>query len=134
MVQEEIRILRDIYRQANKSIRSIERIRMHSGDMQLRNWLSSQREEYQQIAYTAERLLKGRGYGYVRKMSLPTAYTLPMSEQRMVQHRLRDCADSMEKSIQILNCHPVDPKISSLGRRLLLSQQAESARIRQYLS
>lgn len=133
-MQKEIQILRDIYRQADKSLRSIDRIRAHSGDMQLQHWLGSQQEEYLQIANTAERLLKGRGYGNVRRKTISLDYALPMSEQRMAERRLRDCETAMEKCIQILNCHPVDPKISSLGRRLLLSQQAESARFRQFLS
>ena len=107
---------------------------MHSSDMQLRHLLDSQREEYLQIAHLAQRLLCGRGYGNVRMRGSLAMLPLPWSEQKMAERRLRDCTVAMERSIQILNRQAVDPKISSLGRQLLLAQQAETARFRQFLS
>lgn len=133
-MQEEIRILRDIYFQASRSVCSIERLCTRSKDRQLHHMLAPQREEYRQIANAAQRLLKGRGYSSIRKRILPTALELPMSDQRRAERRLHDCSVAMERSVQLLSKQSVDPKISSLSRQLLLTQQAESARFRQFLS
>lgn len=133
-MQEEIRVLRAIYFQARKSVCSIDRLWIRSSDIQIRQLLEPQREEYLQIAHTAQRLLVGRGCHNIRMKAFPAVLSLPKSEQKMAERRLRECGVAMENSIQMLSRQPIDPKISSLGRQLLLTQQAETARFRQFLS
>lgn len=143
-MRQEIQVLQSISRQTGKSIRSIDRLRKDTSDAELLQVLALQREEYARIRQVADRLLLERGLrekqsyrladytqGLLRGLQIRSDAT---PDARIARLRLRESSYALENSVHSLSdLQLTDPKVASLSRQLLLTQQAEMGRMQQFL-
>ncbi|MBQ8587313.1 MAG: hypothetical protein IJ453_04440 [Oscillospiraceae bacterium] len=119
-MEQEIQLLRSIYRQSRRGMRSVDRLQRSCSDPGSARLFHQQWEEYALIAQTADRFLQQRGY------TAPMTSVMPLGGKRDPLSLLADSTRQRNRQLcTVKQTLPTDPKVAALNRRLLMACQAE---------
>lgn len=142
-MDNDIAMLTDIRKTARSSCRSMELLMNETLNTALRRELEGQLQEYSAIFSEADRLLRQRNAP--RKGENPlaffsktaTAFRVRASTDpsaRIARHLLQSSSRSMAESIHAMRTlGTLDPKVSSLSKRLLQAEQANIQSMKPFL-
>ncbi len=143
-MENDVSMLNSIRRTTQMGCYGIKNVMNETVNRDFRNALRSQLNEYEQIYTEADRLLRERGgrahnihpiakYGAALSAKLRVRTSLDPTA-KIAEMMLQGNARGMIKSMQNLRTMGIlDPKVSTLSRRLLQTEQANFNQMKQYL-